>query len=469
MAKRVPIRWRLTAWYTLLLTAILLVFAVGFYVGQRRLLVESLDTTLDAQAGLTFASLDARDTTAGAGTVQISNPEAGDQFIVITDEHGQVSTSSGTGVAAGPADLEGVAAALEGETSIRWVVVGDRRMRVLSQPLRGNDGAIYGALQIGITDEELTETLGITITLVAILIPIAIIASGLSGYWFARRALKPVDTITQLAAGIEADDLEQRIDLPLPQDEIGRLAQTFNSMLDRIQNAFNRQRQFAADASHELRTPLTLMRSQLELALSQSRDPEIDQATLNSLATDVDRLTSIVSALLTLTRGDVEQIRLVVDLVNVDEVIDLIAEQYQMLASSQGVQLRTETEPLQIHADEDLLIQVLVNLVDNALRHTDKGKKVTIGCRSDRTGADIWVADEGIGIATEHMPYLFDRFYRVDQSRNRASGGIGLGLSICKMIVDAHNGTIDIESVVSQGTTVHIWLPDVDPSDRQIT
>jgi heavy metal sensor kinase len=274
--------------------------------------------------------------------------------------------------------------------------------------------------------------------------------------------------ITQLAAEIEEHDLSRRIELALPNDEIGSLARTFNAMLDRIERAFHRQRQFTADAAHELRTPLALMQSQLELALRAAHRSADDQRVLEELHADVERLTRIAAALLMLARGDAKWIELSQDDIDLGALVDLVAEHYRPLARQAGVDLTVAAEPVSLVGDDDRLVQVLVNLLDNALRHTPPGKRVTVGCRPDGAQAQLWVADEGAGIAPEHLPHLFERFYRVEAGRNRHQGGIGLGLSITKLLVEQHGGSITISSTPEKGTIVMITLPYQPRSPNQV-
>ncbi|HVB63267.1 MAG TPA: ATP-binding protein, partial [Nitrolancea sp.] len=231
------------------------------------------------------------------------------------------------------------------------------------------------------------------------------------------------------------------------------------AMLDRIETAFQRQRQFTADASHELRTPLALLRSQIETVLRAPRDPTRDQQVFEFLGQDVERLSRIASALLALARSDAGAITLSRDVVDLTEVLDVVVEQYSPLAEEFGVTLTVDAEPIHVIADEDRLIQLLVNLIDNALQHTPAGGQITVGCRDHAKEFCLWVTDTGVGIGTEHLPHVFERFYRVDAARGGQHGGVGLGLNICQMIVEAHHGSIAVTSELGHGTTVTVTLP----------
>jgi heavy metal sensor kinase len=458
MASRLPIRWRMTLWYTAVVAVALTLFATGLYIGLRRDLYSSLDDTLHSQAALTLSSLDLRQGTPTLGSASLNNPLAGEQFVRLYDRSGTVVADSSDGFTSPPRDPAGLAAALNGQTVLHWIHVDRRRMRVLSQPVLSNGEAV-GAVQVGLVDSDVTEALGVTLGLMAVLGPLILILVSVGGVWVARRALAPVVRMADVAAEIEAQDLSRRIDPGIPDDEVGRLARTFNAMLDRLETAFRRQRQFTADASHELRTPLTLLRSQIETALAQPRGVDADQQMLELLAQDVERLSRIASTLLALARSDAGEISLSRDEIDLPDLLDVVVEQYRPLAAEAGVTLMVDAEPVPLIADEDRLVQLLVNLVDNALQHTSAGGQITLACRDDGAAACLWVTDTGVGIDPAHLPHVFERFYRADPARGREHGGVGLGLNICQMIVEAHHGTIELKSVAGQGTTVTVKLP----------
>jgi heavy metal sensor kinase len=459
MARRVPVRWRLTLWYTLVLTALVAILSLVFYYAQQRLLLDSLDDTLSAQAALTTSSIAIDGTDLRATFDDFDNPKDGEQFVRVANTDGDIIAATG-GSTSAPSDfLGGIGTALGGQSSYQWMRVDTEHMRVFSQPIRASDGHVVGVVQVGLSDGDIKETLNISVTLALLLLPVTLLIAGGSGYWLAGRALKPINTIAELARNIESDALSRRIELELPNDEIGTLANMFNRMLDRIERAFVRQRQFTADASHELRTPLTLMHSQLEVALASPRDAERDQEVFAELTQDVDRLTRLAAALLTLARSDNEQLLLTRELIDVDEFMRRIQGQYAERAAERGVKLVTDATPGTFVADEDKLTQVFFNLLDNALRYAPAGTSVLLAAESKTDGVEFKVTDEGKGISAEHLPHIFDRFYRVEPGRAEESSGIGLGLSICQMIIEAHEGTITATSAEGSGTTITISLP----------
>ena len=456
MTNHLPIRWRITLWYAAVVAVALSLFATGLYLGLRHYLYSALDETLRSQASLTISSLDLRQGTPAG--LSLTNPQQGEQFIRLFDGSGTAIADASGGFDHPPSDPSGLTAALRGQAVLHWIVVEGQRMRVLSEPVRRN-GTVIGALQVGLFTNEVSDALNITLGLMGVLGPFVLILVSAGGIWVARRALDPVVRIADLAAQIEAQDLSRRIDSGYPRDEIGRLARTFNAMLDRIETAFQRQRQFTADASHELRTPLALLRSQIETVLRAPRDPTRDQQVFEFLGQDVERLSRIASALLALARSDAGAITLSRDVVDLTEVLDVVVEQYRPLADEFEVTITVDAEPIQVIADEDRLIQLLVNLIDNALQHTPAGGQITVGCRDHAKEFCLWVTDTGVGIGTEHLPHVFERFYRVDAARGGQHGGVGLGLNICQMIVEAHHGSIAVTSELGHGTTVTVTLP----------
>ena len=450
------IRWRLTLSNTLLLGAALVVLGFAFYYGLRFLTFESIESTLDTQASVTKGAIVVQDDTL-ALTSASGTPSDSEQFIRVWDAAGRLVVDTSGSFDAPTPNPGGVERALSGNRNLTWFDMGDDQVRILAEPIR-RDGAIVGAVEVGI-ESDAQDTLTFAAQTIAVSIPIILLFATAGGWWLAGRALRPIDRITRTAASIEERDLARRIDLALPDDEVGRMAATFNAMLDRIEGAFVRQRQFTADAAHELRTPLALMRSQIDVALRQERGAETDTATLEALGADVDRLARMADSLLALARTDARGIVLDMEVIDVPDLLSLLAEQYRPLAQDTDIEIALDTEPVNVEADQDQLIQVLVNLLDNALRHAPAGSRITLGCLTHGDFVRIWVTDEGAGIGPEHLPHIFDRFYRVEADRDRTSGGIGLGLAISKAIVEAHGGSIHIESVEGHQTTVTVDLP----------
>ncbi len=240
----------------------------------------------------------------------------------------------------------------------------------------------------------------------------------------------------------------------MPDDEVGRLARTFDDMIARLDEAFRRQRQFTADASHELRTPLTAIKGQTEVALQRDRDPEEYRDVLRTVNSEVDRMTRLVGSLLTMARADARQIPMNKQEVALGELVADAVEQVRPAANEKGISITLQgPDDTHLTADQDLLLQLVLNLLDNAVKYTPSGGVITVSWRQDRSDAVVEVSDNGPGIAAEHLPHVFDRFYRVDAARTRAEGGSGLGLSICQWIAEAHGGSIACDSALGAGST----------------
>ncbi len=288
----------------------------------------------------------------------------------------------------------------------------------------------------------------------------------LGGYWLADRAMRPVRTITQAARSIGETDLNRRLNMK-SKDELGELANTFDGMLGRLQAAFERQRQFVADASHELRTPLTIVNLESGRALASPRKTEEYQHALSIIRSENDFMTSLVNDLLTLARMDAGQAVLEKQPVDLSDVVVETLERLNPLAARNGVQLEAGDLPeTHILGDRQQLIQMVSNLVDNGIKYAaGRDKKVTIETGASSGEAWVRVSDNGPGIDAEHLPHIFDRFYRIDQSRTRtgdasidprAPSGSGLGLSIVQWIVQSHGGEIKVDSQVGTGTTFEV-------------
>jgi heavy metal sensor kinase len=297
----------------------------------------------------------------------------------------------------------------------------------------------------------------------ALAVPLTLLLASAGGLFLAGRALGPIDRITRAAAAIGAEDLSRRLEFRGSHDEIGRLAATFDRMLDRLDAAFRRQRQFTADASHELRTPLAVLASQIDVALERPRATEEYQQLLVSLREDTAQMGRLLGELLTLARADAGQQLLSRERLELGELVQNVVSTMQPLATQRGVQLAEDVRvQAVVDGDQTRLSQLLLNLVDNGLRYTPAGGKVCVSVEREGAWDVIKVADTGQGIASEHVPHVFERFYRADPSRARSDGGAGLGLAIGQWIARAHGGRIDVESQPGRGSTFSVYLPSAD-------
>jgi len=289
--------------------------------------------------------------------------------------------------------------------------------------------------------------------------PLTLLLSAGGGLFLARRALKPVDRMIQTTRKIEETDLSRRIDVKT-NDELGRLAATLNAMLERLERAFHRQRQFTDDASHELRTPLSVIEAEASLALRRKRPADDYRDALAIVVDEAKNMNRLIDQLLTLARADASQDTLDLELVDLAEIAWETIATMMPLAEEKDVTLTTGSmASVVVNGDRARLKRLLVNLIDNAIRYTQSGGTVTVSVKQNSDSVEFTVTDTGIGIPAGHLPQIFERFYRVDKARSRAEGGSGLGLSICKQIAEEHGGSISVESEEGEGTKFAVRVP----------
>lgn len=338
-------------------------------------------------------------------------------------------------------------------------ITGRRRTRQLSGVLCIQNHPVF--IRIARSEERLWHEITETASVMLLSFLIMMLIAGGGGYLLTRRLLQPIDQITRKTKAINAQNLDERLPVVSPDDEMGRLAITINAMLERLQKAFDRQRQFTSDAAHELRTPLSALRSVGEVGMSGRKPPVEYRDILGSMLEETERLTRLVDNLLVLTRADsdrtaldirpVELGKLVADTV---EIIKTLADERQQTISVTG------KEKLIANVDAMLLQQALFNIIHNAIKYSPMGGTINVVLKksSDHL-AVIEIQDSGPGIAPEHQDKIFERFYRVDSGRAKASGGSGLGLSIARWAVESQGGRIEVDSQLKIGSAFRIVLP----------
>ncbi len=313
--------------------------------------------------------------------------------------------------------------------------------------------------------EELNEVLDNLFSHFLILAPIAVLLSIALGWFLANKSLKPVDEMTKTARDITAQNLNQTIRHSGVNDELGRLAQTFNDMIARLRSSFDQIKQFSIDASHELRTPLTIMRGEVELSLHSEKTPEEYRRILASNLEEVIRMSAIVENLLTLSKADLGRVELQREIFLLDEVLHDLYEDSEVLAEKKHITVTLQkADKVSVPGDKVRIRQLLLNLIDNAIKYTPENGNVSLELGLSNGMATVSVHDTGIGIPFEEISKIFDRFYRVDKARSRAMGGSGLGLSIAKWIADAHGGKIEVKSELRHGSTFTVFLPVQSPA-----
>jgi signal transduction histidine kinase len=290
-------------------------------------------------------------------------------------------------------------------------------------------------------------------------VPLMLLLAGAGGYLVAGRALKPIGTIAATARAIAEGDLSRRINPTGPQDELHRLAETFDEMIVSIDHLMTAQKRFFADASHELRTPLTVVLGALEVRLrtQNATVPELRQS-MEVAQDEARHMKRLVDHLMTLSRADSGQEILHLRTTELTELLKSTGETAQWMMEGRQLVFELQNEVL-LTCDRERLRQLVLNLLSNAVQHTTQEGMIILSLTATAEEIKICVADNGSGIAAQHLPHIFERFYRADPTRSRESGGSGLGLSICSWIAQAHGGTISAQSQVGQGTTITLLLP----------
>jgi heavy metal sensor kinase len=346
--------------------------------------------------------------------------------------------------------------------------LGPAPIRLLTYPLI-IDGKITDILQVGQDLSAMENALERLRLMLLIFSPLAVAVLCFGGWFLTGFLLEPVVRITSAARRINAGNLSQRIHVEDTKDELAQLAETFNSMLARLEDSFNRTKQFTADASHELRTPLAILKGETEVALRWGKDPEELRQTLVSNLEEIDRMGRIIEDLLLLAKSEAGELRLDIRDFSLGDLLQDLYLQGKTLGEPKNIDISLRlqvTEDIRLKGDQFQLHRLMLNLVNNGIKYTPENGRVEIRLAVKGSEALLAVADSGIGIAAEHLPHLFERFYRVDEARNRSVGGTGLGLAIVKSIAEAHEGRVEIESTPGKGSVFTVRLPLAGPTPK---
>lgn len=328
-------------------------------------------------------------------------------------------------------------------------------LRVFLFPVRGPR-----VLQVGVSLEATVAQLNRLLVIMILTGIIIMLLASIGGSIIINRALHPVKSVVKIAEDITAEDLTLRIDLKNRKDEIGALVSTFNSMIARLEKSINKIRQFSGDVSHELRTPLTIIRGEIEVLLRKDRPKKEYLKTLNSVLEESDRMEKLIDALLFLSRVEAMDRSKGRKIVDLDEVLNMTIKFRSPSASANKISIGTNNiNPVQLKGNRELLERMMANILDNAIRYSNQGDHIEIELEQDKNTAKLQIRDTGIGIPEKSLPLIFDRFYVVDPSRSKETGGAGLGLSIVKWIAEYHNAEITVDSKVEDGTNFIVTFP----------
>jgi heavy metal sensor kinase len=454
------IRERLFLIYTFVLVGTFLLFGIVVYYLPRVTLRTEIDRRLLGTAEQILEESHAvasQDAVEFVISQELSVFEKANTFYVVTDPEGEVILSRSDNLEGfeGPLDPAGFG---DEDPDYHTVTIGDQELRVLTYPLYTESGyrnrlAAYLQLATVVDDYNAFERL----LIISLLVGAASVTASLFVLTLVTPGLfRPLEDIAVVARQItRADDLSRRVPDTGRKDEIGDLTIAFNQTLERLENLFRTQQRFLADVSHELRTPLTTIRGNVDL---MRRMDMVDPEFLNDIQAELERMTRLVNDLLMLARADVGSVRIMREPVEIDSVVIDVYRQVAMVEQPVTIKLN-EVDQAYVLGDRDRLKQLLLNLVDNAIKYTPEGGEVRMGLSKSEDRVHIYVADNGIGISEEDLPHIFDRFFRVDKARSRAMGGTGLGLSIVRSVVEAHGGDIHVTSKAGEGTTFYVSLP----------
>jgi heavy metal sensor kinase len=440
------VRARLALWHAGVLALIICIFSAGIFLFVGARLYADLDTQLGREIG----------------TVSRVYREEPDELKDLATHWGitlfQIEAGGSIRHQSEAWEREGLSQALQSGNSgspLSWIGSNGHRYRV--QSISQSSDRVAAAIE----EAPLRDTLWTLAVILAAGIPFAIALAIGGGYFLAGRVLSPVAAMAGRAREITAESLAKRLPVDNAGDEFGQLATVFNDTLSRLEDAFERLRRFTADASHELRTPLTAMRSVGEVALRNPLETAAYRDVIGSMLEEVDRLTRLVESLLILTRADSGKVQLTSERLDLGALAGNVIDQLRVLADEKQQHLSLEA-PIHIHGmgDAALIRHALMNLIHNAIKYTPNCGAITVEVNAAGSGqAVIEVRDTGPGVPAVHRERIFDRFYRVDASRSREEGGVGLGLAIARWAIEANSGRIDLVSDGRNGSSFRVLLP----------
>jgi len=461
--KRLSIGVRLTLWYLVIFALGEVVFGVGMWFILRDSLFDMVDDDLESQVDDLSRLLSTQAKDVPLATLQALMKEAygtehwGD-YLAVYSQNGQpiyVSTSLQVhpSVVPPPRQVQ--------QTLFTTRTIEGHHFRFAFEQLPVN-GIVY-VVEVGYTADDAFDTLRLFRSYLLMFAPLLLLVAAGVGYWMSRRALAPVDALVRTARHVSGTNLSTRLEKLHTGDELQRLSDTLNEMLDRIEAAFSRVTQFTADASHELRTPVSLIRTEAELSLRRSRNQTEYQDSLHHILLEAERTTALIEQLLALARADSGRETLQLHPVDLTTALQGVADAWKQVATMRDVRFSTNLPDADawVRGDENLIRRLADILLDNAFKYTSAPGSVSLNLERREHFAAITIQDSGIGIPEDEQGKIFERFYRVDKSRSRAQGGNGLGLSIAQWIVNQHHGTIVVESRPGEGSTFRVELPTI--------
>jgi len=467
------IRTRLSLWNALVFSIVLVSLGLTIYLTTRSFLYKGVDddlnlrTTVMAQNWKEFADLGALEPNRTVQPPIVALPtNLGNAELMLALISPKIVFKQGLKWEAdkAPYDRSSFAKSLGGESVLNTVLLDGNRIRVSSVPLKdGNE--IVGVGQFATDLQPVDSAVALLGKICLLLLPVGLGVTALVGFYLTTKALQPMVAMTDAASRIKGSNLSER--LPVKgNDEFATLAQTFNTMLASLEDTFNRlskslhtQRQFVADASHELKTPLTAIKGRVGVALRIPHAAEKYREHFQAVGRSANAMNAVVQNLIIIARSDESALELKSERIDIHELVEITMGMLPV-EDVRSVHILNHVNPqLEVRGDPELLSRALMNVLENALRHSASNSNVEVSAIKRGSFVELHIKDHGIGIDPVHIPYIFDRFYRTDSARDRSSGGTGLGLSIVKSIAEAHGGSVSLSSSLNVGTQVTIALP----------
>lgn len=443
------IRIKMMLWYTLLTSILLIVFIPILY--------NSIADSLYSQAKSVLRSTVSA---AKAGIEYENNTVSWDENMTISTDmptyifntNNQMIYSNSQMTLPSSIRFQNGVIRNEKVNGSRWLIIDDTIQK---------EGIGVASIRVLYNLNSLNATLNRIRIIIALFIPMYLIVTVAGGLLIAKRALLPITRITKTAKSIDKGNLSSRIMGNDSKDEVGELSNTFNEMLERLEDSFYKEKRFSSDASHELRTPVSIIMAYSETLLSESemqRDSENLKKSLQVIYKESERMSTIISQLLKLTRGYEGRFKIVKERFDISTVVENVLEELEEKAEQSKIQLiYKNSESVSIEADQSLITQMVINFVENAIKYGVENGHVWVATVQRDDEIILIFEDDGIGIDEEQQKHIFERFYRADQARDRS--GTGLGLSIVKWIVEEHGGKIEVSSKLNKGTTFEVRLP----------
>lgn len=445
MMQKLPIRYGMTLFYGVLTCLLFAIFLPSLYIFMEKTLMSNQESVLRLSLSQLVAQVESHD-----GVIVLEDEGIGfPQTIgfIIWNEDGSTIAQHGLPTWAETLPFETGVIRKVGAKEDRWLLLDGEFQE---------DGMII-TLRIAASLESIQSTMRIFLTISLIIAPLLLAISIVGGLAIARRSLHPIDRIIETTEIIARGDLSERIRGVETRDEVGKLAEMINEMLEKVETAFIREKRFSSDASHELRTPVSVIMAYAEALMEDQEEAREDTKSLQVILSESRRMERIIGQLLMITRGQENQYPVQMEPLDIPEMLEAVLEQMEAATQARSISVSLDAQPgLCVRGDQSLLTQMMINLVENAVKYGHESGHVWVHAGETDGRCVISVADDGIGIPAESLPHLCERFYRVDSSRDRT--GSGLGLSIVQWIVGLHQGTLEITSEIGKGTKVLVII-----------